>query len=173
MSRSTLRFIVAAALWGAAMLGALHVHRAQTGWSHIVCGPWGCGPPAEALLACHAAWLLILTPIVGQLLKSLPSSAIRLVANSAVMLGVTGLIGVGIWQYFTWWKPASEWARDYAVQRYFFSLVCLIDFPIAQLLLSGVALRIGSIVKSRRELAKSAVDRSLPSNGVPNAPPEA
>ncbi|REJ94905.1 MAG: hypothetical protein DWQ34_07505 [Planctomycetota bacterium] len=141
------------------MLGVLQVHYAQTSWSHVVCGPWGCGPPAEALAACHAAWLLVLAPITGLMIGYLPSSKIRIIAVAALALGFGGVIGVGVWQYFAWWTPASERAREYVVQRYFFSLACLVDFPAVQLLISGVVLRIGAILKSRRERA-DGIDHS-------------
>ena len=107
----------------------------------------------------HAAWLLILGPIVGLLLRSLPPARVRFVAISAVILGTGGLVGVGLWQYFTWWNAASAWAREYAVQRYFFSLACLVDFPTVQLLIAGAVLQVGAMLKSRR-VVSGAVDQS-------------
>ena len=63
MSAATLKFCFGMTLWSGLLFGSLSVANLPGDWGHGICGPWGCGPPMQALVACHFAWLVVLAPL--------------------------------------------------------------------------------------------------------------
>ena len=106
---------------------------------HTICGPWGCGPPLEALLACHLAWIVVLTPAAGWIFWSGYFSATTVVRIGQVLVGVgmAWLIGVLAYQVLVWLPQAGVWQRAYLPQRYGFVIATTVDFPMVQCLLIG------------------------------------
>ncbi|MCA9061753.1 MAG: hypothetical protein KDA96_01760, partial [Planctomycetaceae bacterium] len=51
-------------LWAMTFWGTLQLSDAPIFQEHSVCGVWGCGPPTNALLACHLGWLVFLAPSI-------------------------------------------------------------------------------------------------------------
>ena len=128
-------------LWAFAFWSTLKISNAPILQEHSVCGVWGCGPPTNALLACHLGWMVFLAP-------SIPL-AFRLLAKWPRVfsvfwwvlcgVGVAGLVSTGIHELMTWYPNASALARSYFSRRWAFAVVTLTDFPMLQLLLYGVA----------------------------------
>ena len=54
--------VIATVAWGAGIYGVLLLADTETPFSCAMCGPWGCFPPLEALVAWHTGWLMVLTP---------------------------------------------------------------------------------------------------------------
>lgn len=135
-----IRIAAILALWAAALWGALALRHAPGDWGHSVCGPWGCGPPAQALLAIHLAWLLLLLPpsVATAASSRVPRPAKRLVAGCLATSGVVALVGVIGYQLLVWLPQASQYARGYLFQRCLFAVVTTIDFPALQTLAIGV-----------------------------------
>ena len=92
------------------------------------------------LLACHAFWMVLLAPPAVVAAIRLPNHRVRLLGTLLVALGATGLVAVAGWEAATWLREANEWQRPYFVQRYLFSVVTFVDFPILEVLLVGAGL---------------------------------
>jgi hypothetical protein len=133
---------VAAAAWAGGLLGALSVQYLPDRFfgEHSVCGPWGCGAPPPALLACHGFWLVLFAPATIYATRRLrPRTVWRLGAGLVGLAGVA-LMSVGVWQGLTWWAAVDPSLHRYVVQRYLFVLVTLTDVPVLETLLAGATL---------------------------------
>ena len=138
----TVIWLLSGCAWGVGLWWSLLLQKlpAATFGEHGVCGPWGCGAPVPVLLACHTFWMVLLVPpaILAEL--RFPARRVRLLGSLLVVLGLAGLVSVGIWEAVTWLPKVGEWGRPYFLQRYLFSVVTLVDFPILQVLLVGAGL---------------------------------
>lgn len=134
------RLTTMAVLWAAAMLGVLQLQHLDLGQSsHAVCGPWGCGPPLQVLLACHGFWFVVLAPPTWVACNRLPLPYLRTAGWALLAVGLAGLIGIGAWQVFDWLPGASATQRQYLFERYLFSIAVFVDVPFAEVFLCGVA----------------------------------
>ncbi len=135
----TIIWFLASCGWGICLWWSLLLQRLPSSafGEHTVCGPWGCGPPLPVLLACHVFWIVLLTPPAFVTALHLPPHRVRLLGTLLVVLGLSGLVSVGIWEAATWLREASEWQRPYFVQRYLFSIVTFVEFPILEILIVG------------------------------------
>lgn len=152
MSVSTRRIAIGLIIWGACLVGALSIWAWPGDLGHGICGPWGCGPPLQALIACHLAWFVALVP-PAMLLTSSRHTSGRLLTVSGlvlVMLSATGFLAVLAHQSLVWWPQATQWQQPYFWQRYGFTIVTTIDFPLAQVVVIGVALTCIGCQRSRR-----------------------
>ena len=52
-----------------------------------------------------------------------------------------GLTAVVVYEFATWFPQADAWQRRYFVHRCLFATATLIEFPVAELLLLGIAMR--------------------------------
>jgi hypothetical protein len=135
----TIIWFLASCAWGICLWWSLLLQKLPSSafGEHTVCGPWGCGPPLPVLLACHAFWMVLLTPPAFVTALRLPPHRVRLLGTLLVVLGLSGLVSVGIWEAATWLREANEWQRPYVVQRYLFSIVTLVEFTILEILIVG------------------------------------
>jgi len=128
-------------VWGLSLWGVLQLSNAPVLSSHSVCGIWGCGPPTNALLACHLGWLVFLLPVLPLTLsfgQRFPKTSAAVVSSFAV-LGVLGLLAVGLHDLIFWYPAASEAARGYFMRRWAFSTITQTDVPMLELLAVGIA----------------------------------
>lgn len=130
--------LVALPIWAAALYGTLNIHTLPASWAHSICGPWGCGPPTEALVACHGFWCVLGLPIAAIVAARLDPRQLPRLAGVLLGLGVLGIVAIGIWEGVTWLPHAAEHQRGYFLQRWMFSIATRVDFPIFQTLLAGV-----------------------------------
>jgi hypothetical protein len=128
------------AVWGLALHGVLNVVRVHVDWEHGICGPWGCGPPPQALAACHLFWLVLLTPSVLFFGTRLPRFVAQRVAWILAGLGILGLAAVAFHEFTTWLPQADDWHRRYFVHRCAFTAATLIEIPMAEFLVLGLAM---------------------------------
>jgi hypothetical protein len=154
----TITWLLASCAWGICLWWSLLLQQlpASAFGEHSVCGPWGCGPPLPVLLACHAFWMVLLSPPAVVAAIRLPSPRVRLMGTLLVVLGLSGLVAVGGWEAATWLREANEWQRGYFAQRYLFSVVTFVDFPILEVLLIGAGLWLAESRRSPRPAATSA-----------------
>ncbi len=75
---------LAAGAWAVSLYLALFLAHLPGDWGGWMCGPWGCAPPLQAVLACRLAWLLVIAPIV--LLSCQRLARRRLVAFGAGLI---------------------------------------------------------------------------------------
>jgi hypothetical protein len=141
-----LRLTLWLAVWAAAMVAVLSISESPGNWGHGICGPWGCGPPLQALLACHMAWLVVILPPVMWLRRSDHIPA-RLRSQFGVSLcGATllSLIVLVVYERTTWYPAVDEWQRGFFWRRIGFVIITSVDLPMGQSLLAGMLLVLGS-----------------------------
>lgn len=131
------RFAVVLGIWGTALYGSLQLQHVPWPINHGICGPWGCGPPLETLIACHAGWLVFLAGPAWLVNALFPSRTLRILGIVGLLMAAGGLIGIGLVESLVWWPQASEWARPYWLQRYLFEVAMLVDFPVLQTAIVG------------------------------------
>ena len=126
--------------WGISVWLVLQLQYLPSDSLHSICGPWGCGPPLPVLVACHGFWLVILGPplALGCWLWS-PNRQLK-VGIMLASLGLLTLIGFGVWEATHWLQQVSEFQKQYFLQRWMFVVGTLVDVPIVETALSGVAL---------------------------------
>lgn len=133
MSPTTLKYSVALVAWGLALTGTLSIANWPGDWGHSVCGAWGCGPPLQALLACHTSWLVVLVPLAASAPYFLSVQWIRRAAFIGLSVSVGSALAFAANDYFNWYAHASEWQRAYYFHRVGFSILTTVEFPIYEL----------------------------------------
>ena len=139
MTTAALRVCVGLTIWGVALLASLSNSKLRGAWGHGLCGPWGCGPPLQALVSCHLTWLVALAPAAGYLI----GRHRRIRRNIGLVLAVLsiGILLAGIaYQRFVWWPGTSQWQQTFFWQHCAFPLVTAVEFPIVQTLAIGLVL---------------------------------
>ena len=139
-----LEYTVLPLVWGGLLLAVLSTYEAQGFAEHSVCGPWGCGPPTNTLVAIHGAWAIVLWPPLFYLPWRLHLSrkTIKIASTVLMTVGLMGMLGIATWQWTVWLPNASAWARDYIWQRCGFVIVTASDWPLLQLFFAGGLLKI-------------------------------
>lgn len=127
--------------WALSLWGTLKLASASSLMGHDICGPWGCGPPASALLACHLGWLVFLSPLLlfARHVAITHPKQVHTTGYLVALSGGIGILAVGVHQYLTWLPMASEFARGYLWHRWAFVIATLTDVPIVQAILLGLA----------------------------------
>lgn len=122
--------------WCGLMWGALQVQKLEIG--HALCGAWGCGPPLEALLAMHLFWLSFLVPPVVLVLRhwKFSNKSMKLAGWLTIAIAVAGLVA---FLFYDWSIHHTYYEAGYWWQRYALSLASLVEVPILQTLLLGIA----------------------------------
>ncbi len=128
-------------LWSLSLWGSLKLSEAPILQSHNVCGIWGCGPPTNALLACHLGWMVFLAPSVPLAFRYCTQRDQWLSVFFWVLCiaAITGVFATGFHELTTWYPNATSLARSFFLHRWIFAVVTLTDFPMVQLFLYGLA----------------------------------
>jgi hypothetical protein len=127
--------------WGLALCGVLNISRLDMHWDHGICGPWGCGPPPQALAACHLFWLVLLAPPMYVAIPRVPPALVYRAAWTLAGLGILGLVGIVAYEFATWLPEAHDAERRYFVHRCLFSAATLVEVPLVEMLLLGFVMR--------------------------------
>jgi hypothetical protein len=133
MSPSLAKTCAWLSVWGLVLTGTLSIANWPGDWGHSVCGAWGCGPPLQALVACHVAWLVVLIPTVIIARRFVATKTLRRAAASVLFLTVTGLLAIVVNQSLTWLAQVSEWQRQFYWQRVGFVILTAVELPILEL----------------------------------------
>ena len=131
--------LAAAMLWGTAVYGALTWLPHASLDEHAVCGPWGCGPPASALLTVHAGWAVALLPPMLYLpwRCGLADRTCCRIGLGIFLLAVAGLSAIVLWQWLVWLPAAGAHAGQYIWQRCGFVILTAVDWPLVILAIGG------------------------------------
>lgn len=164
MSPVMFRFILGVSAWGFALLGTLSIAHWPGNWGHSICGIWGCGPPLQALVACHLSWLLVLLPfgVWGRL--SCSERWLRYLGCALLLMSLVAVSALAIHERLTWWRSATDFQREFFWERIQFSLATHVDLPIVQLLLVGILLVLPKTEKQHRRDARMISEASAPSD---------
>lgn len=156
--RSSLLFLARTGLglaaWAAAIAGCLSVRSWPGDWGHGLCGPWGCGPPLQALVACHSAWLMFLLPpavVLSRLQRPGPTS-LRKTGALLACVAIAVLGGIALRQRLDLWSAATQSQQEYFWQRCGFVVATTVDLPVVQMLITGMFLSITPRRASLRSL---------------------
>jgi|GEM_PF-1155245 len=152
--------IVALILWGAALYGVLQIYRlsgvlpaGMTG--HTICGPWGCGPPIEALVSYHGFWFVLLLPIGwlagkawlegetrqpseeagGHGQKPFRAKWLRLGGWILTGVSLSGMAAIVVDDAARWLSTAH--ASTYLLQRMLFQVATYVELPLIPLACIG------------------------------------
>ena len=147
-----------AGAWTAALFGALSLSRLpdRVFGEHSVCGPWGCGAPLPALVACHGFWLVLFAPATIYAARRLRPHNVWRLGAGLVSLGLLGLLAVAVWQAMAWWPNVDKSLHRYAIERYLFVLATLVDVPVLETFAAGVMLWRAGISRGPMELTTSS-----------------
>jgi hypothetical protein len=145
------RIIALALGWWAALMGVLQLTHLPGDWGHAICGPWGCGPRLQSLVACHAFWFVVVIPLVAIPARFWSTRGLLRLGWALLFLGACGLVGVGIWQ------AAHDRQADYLVQRYLFLLATLVEVPIVPITLAGAWCRTVGARRARLQSTSETV----------------
>jgi len=143
--------------WTAAIAACLSIRSWPGNWGHWLCGPWGCGPPLQALVACHSAWLvLLLLPAVVLSRYQWPSpAALRKLGTFLICVAIAVLGLIVARQRLDWWNAAQGPQQEYFWQRCGFIVATTVDMPVVQMLIAGTYLLITSPRASRAPIEVS------------------
>lgn len=119
--------------WGITLTGTLSIANLPGNWGNSVCGAWGCGPPLQALLACHASWLVVLVPMAVVASRTLNAQSVRRGSIIGLAIATTGALVFALHDYFTWYAEASEWQRSYYAHRVGFSILTTVETPVFEI----------------------------------------
>ncbi len=128
--------------WAVGLFGVLSLQYLPDRFfgEHSVCGPWGCGAPLPALMACHGFWLVLFAPATIYAARRLKPWTVWRLGAGLVALSLFELLGVALWQAISWWPNVDKSLHRYALERYLFVLATLVDVPVLETLLAGIAL---------------------------------
>lgn len=164
----TLRSGLALIVWASALLAALSITNLPVNWGHSICGVWGCGPPLQALVGCHLAWLVVLGPLVELVTRSSPRpSDLRLhLGKLLCLIGASLLLTVVVYQRVMWWPAVSEMQQNYFWQRCGFIVVTSVDVPILPMMVVGLTY----LLRDRCFTFPPEVEPSSPGSGAVRLP---
>ena len=163
---SVLARLLLVAAWIGAVWGSLQIHRFDLNLQHGVCGPWGCGPPVEALIGYHGFWFLLFLPVAAGVGLYLPSTVNRKVGLSLLTFGLLTIclrVGLDVGSY------VSHSGTSHAVQRGFFTLVTTVDLPMIPTVLAGVLLAF-FFGRDSKETSQEQTESADEASGVSSSP---
>ncbi len=145
------RWGILLSLWTGGLYGCLQIVHLSGNWGHWICGPWGCGPRLQALLACHGFWLMLLWPPAILLKRRLDPGTGRLTGNVLLGLGVLSLVSMTLYQAITW-LPATRSAA-YFLHRVLFVIATQIEIPTVEVIVVGLYLRWTRLPTTEEQIA--------------------
>ena len=134
-----IRPLLLASVWAGATFGVLALERLPGDYAHDYCGPWGCLPPLQALVAMHGFWLMLMVPPTAWLLGHVSPGRLCLAGATAFWVGAFGL-AVVMGRGLLGWLDATGGLHHYAIQRMLYVAVTATDLPFGQAALMGIVL---------------------------------
>lgn len=123
--------------WMLALFGVLQVHQLEGMFGHAICGPWGCGSPVSALIGYHAFWCLLIWPGVLILGSRWCRNTRRHLGSGLMLVSVAGIASLLLLDGLN-----NSAAERYLLRWCLFRVATFVDFPLVQLGIAGLWLRI-------------------------------
>lgn len=156
---STIRYALGLPVWAGLIYGTLQLHDKDLGLGHGICGPWGCGPPIEALIGFHGFSLLLVLPIALLLGLYLSSDSRKKLGSVLLWGALAALLVYMIQDGVVFFRRAKS--AEHLIQRALFSVAIEVDLPMLQVAIAGFCLRFWPI---RNE---SVAEMETVANGQP------
>ena len=131
--KTSMRLAIGAVAWGGLLWAVLQGAHLHTPWDHVLCGPWGCGPPLPAVVSCHLAWFIVLAPIALVVRKQFPRQWVQATGLAGTLIVFAALVGLVSREAFSWWQHAPSVYRPYVVQRCLLEITTWTDIPLIEL----------------------------------------
>jgi len=132
VSTSVVRRCLIFSVWGLVLTGSLSITNWTGDWGHSVCGAWGCGPPLQALVACHLSWLVVLGPSSRLLLSRASRRVVFLVGTTGLTLALLTASAIGIHEHMNWASQVSELQQEYYWHRVGFVILTTVEIPVLE-----------------------------------------
>jgi len=142
--------------WLVITWSVLQIHKLSLAETHSICGPWGCGPPTNALIANHGAWFMLMIPAGAAIQSWLPRFS-RFIGFGLLVTGVLGLLGIDLHQAWTWVPAVDSMRQEYYLQRWGFVILTTVDVPLFPMALLGVYLALPFRFKRSRQKKADSV----------------
>jgi hypothetical protein len=146
MTSRPLLFAAVSSVWVAALFGFLSLHRISDDWGHDICGPWGCGPPLQALIGWHGFCLVAATLPVGIAVSHWPKRRQWWTGVALASAGVAGVLVILGVQCVAAYQAVSQGQPAYLIQPWLFNLATFTSVPLVPMILAGSVL----IIAGRR-----------------------
>lgn len=178
---SLLRIAIGLVGWAALLYGALTLRRVPGEFSYLICGPWGCGPSLQSLVACHTFWLVLIGPPLWVVGGRWSLSGLRLATAGIWFVVIAGVLVTCIWQIVTWipsFPGGTELAWQNYWQRCLFVLATMVEVPLLPLAIASLPLLTrslqidGEVTLPAERLSSSVAERTDPPSAVRQEPPE-
>lgn len=137
-------------VWGFILTGSLSIANWPGDWGHSVCGAWGCGPPLQALVACHLSWLVLLIPPGFLLIRWVSPRAVLLVGMTGLTLGLLTAGAIAIHEHLTWAAQVSDWQQQFYWQRVGFVILTTVEVPLLEFTCLSTAILLWALVAGKR-----------------------
>ncbi|MEM6799281.1 MAG: hypothetical protein AAF589_07175 [Planctomycetota bacterium] len=151
------------AVWVAALVGSVQLHRVGRWLELDLCGPWGCAAAPEALVGYHLFLTLLIAPAAVLIRWALPANWRVHFAGLLVSLGLALAVVIGLRAAVLWQEIASDAQQVYLWRWAGFVVVTTPDVPALPLTIAGAACLTAGLAASRRRTprghrAQSVVD---------------
>jgi hypothetical protein len=144
--------------WALLIIGTLYLGNWVLVDDYSACGPWGCGPSTGTLLSIHVAWLIAMIPPLFVVTGIRHAFVHRFSLGISLLgLGLTGMVAVGLWQWWFWLPSVGEWAADYFWIRVGYAILTFVEMPLMQCVLVGVLMAVGCWPNGRKHETRPAI----------------
>jgi hypothetical protein len=142
-------------VWAGGLYAALLLEAVPGDFGHDWCGPWGCWPPIQALVALHLFWVVLFAPPIVWACRTCQPLTLRRLGGLLTTLGLLGVALVAAREAVTWYPHMPAEYRRYFGRRVVYALAMLTDLPVVQLIMAGAVCRVAARRK-RRPAASAA-----------------
>jgi len=131
-------FALEAAVWSVILYASLSLAEVRSSWSGIICGPWGCTAPLEAVVSCHLSWLIVMASALWFANRNhlLNSQRWQWIIKTWLAFGLLGVTFLTLREL-----SSIDWQFDtpFLLQRIGLRIIGFIDMPVIPSLVAGIS----------------------------------
>jgi hypothetical protein len=91
-------------------------------------------------VALHGFWIMLSIPIIALTWATVSPRNLRCLGEALIAVGVLSVVGIALWQWFTWGTEAPPDRISLLLPRTLFLVFTKADYPILPATLAGTAL---------------------------------